>query len=191
MIGLIYILVVYLTYFIAGLGLLVFIQKFQLADVIGTIVGIVIILGGMVEIKDFFFYGKGFSLAIPKSQIARIKKYVQKASIPGVIFLGMFVAAVELPCTGGPYLAITTLLSRSFNLRAVYLLMLYNFIFVVPLIVILLMTYFGTSINKIQDWKHKYRKWMRLATGLVMIALGTLLILFAQNVIELKLNSAT
>lgn len=185
-VGFIYIAVVYVAYFLAGIGLLIFIQKLQIADELGWIVGLLVIAAGSVEIKDFFFYGKGFSLRIPPSQIERIKKYVKKTTIPGVIVLGMLVAAVELPCTGGPYLAITTLLARDFNVRAVYLLLLYNFIFVLPLIIIVCLAYFGINIAIVKTWKTKYRKWMRLATGLLMILLGILLILFAQGKIDIR-----
>ena len=184
-VGMIYVIAVYITYFLAGLGLLTIIQKLNIAEFVGILVGGIIIILGFVEIKDFFFYGKGFSLRIAPKYIEKIKKLSQKTTISGVIVLGIFVAAVELPCTGGPYLAITALLSKNFNLQAVYLLLLYNFIFVLPLIVIIGLAYWGTSIEKLKDWKSKYKKWMRLATGLLMIGLGVLLILFATDYISL------
>ena len=185
MVGLIYISTVFLSYFMAGLGLMVVIQKLQITDIIGTIVGILVILLGFVEIKDFFWYGQGFSLAIPKKQVKKIKEKMKVASIPGVIVLGFFVAAVELPCTGGPYLAITTILARDFQWTALWYLALYNLIFVLPLIVILVIAYVSCNINQIEVWKKKHRKWMRLATGLVMVALGILLILYAQGKISI------
>ncbi len=184
-VGILYITIVYITYFLAGLGLLFFIQKFAIANIVGTIVGVIIILAGLVEIKDFFWYGVGMSLHIPTKYVDTIKKYADKATIPGVIFLGFFVAAVELPCTGGPYLAITALLAKNFNIQAIWYLLLYNFIFVLPLIVIVFLAWLGTSVQSIKDWKMANRKWMRLAVGLIMIALGVLLILYAQGVISL------
>jgi cytochrome c biogenesis protein CcdA len=185
MVGLIYISAVYVAYFSAGLGLLYFIQRFQVADLIGTIVGVLVILLGFIEIKDFFWYGRGISLTIPKSQLKKLKQKVTKASIPGVIILGFFVAAVELPCTGGPYLAITTILAKDFQWIAVWYLVIYNFIFVLPLIIILLIAYTTSDIKAIEKWKTKHRKWMRLATGLVMVALGILLILYARGDISI------
>jgi len=185
-VGLIYILSVYVTYFLAGLGLLFFIQKLGIAEILGVIVGVIIIIAGFVEIKDFFWYGKGFSLSIPVGQVKRIEKYAKKVTIPGAIVLGIFVAAVELPCTGGPYLAITTLLARSsFDIKVISYLLLYNFIFVLPLIIILIMAYSGTKIQRIKRWKQGYRKWMRLAIGLLLIGLGVLLILYSKNIISL------
>src|SRR3989344_5602345 len=123
--GLIYIIAVYVTYFLAGVGLLFFLQNIgasivtlpllgviAVSSLIGVIVAIIVIIGGLIEIKDFFWYGKGFSLSISPKNAGRIKKYMKNLTIPGTILLGIFVAGVELPCTGGPYLAITTLLSK-------------------------------------------------------------------------------
>lgn len=185
-VGVIYILAVFVTYFLAGIGLLLFIQKFNLAEPLGIFVGSLVILMGLIEVKDFFWYGKGITLAIPVSQSKKIEKYVKRVTIPGAILLGIFVSAVELPCTGGPYLAITTLLARQpFNLQAIFLLLVYNFIFVLPLIVILLLVYFGMSAKKLERLRKEGRGWMRLIIGLVMISLGILLILFATGYINL------
>jgi len=184
-VGILYVTVVFVTYFIAGLGLLFFIQKLGVADLVATVVGGVIILAGFIEMKDFFWYGQGFSLAIPPKMAIRIKKYMKKVTIPGVIFLGFFVAAVELPCTGGPYLAITALLAKNFDMVALWYLVLYNFIFVLPLIIIIIMAYYGTKMTAIKAWKTRYRKWMRLAIGLLLVGLGILLILYAQGIVSL------
>jgi cytochrome c biogenesis protein CcdA len=185
MVGVIYIVAVYITYLLAGLGLIYFITKLQVAALIGTIVGFLIITLGFVDMKDFFWYGKGITLGINPKHAQKIKKMIKKVSIPGAVILGIFVAAVELPCTGGPYLAITALLAKDFNATALYYLIFYNFIFVLPLIIIVAMAYFGTNMKKVQKWKTKHRKWMRLANGLIMVTLGYLLVLYAVGIIKL------
>jgi len=94
-----------------------------------------------------------------------------------------------LPCTGGPYLAITTLLAKiGFSWNVFWLLVIYNFIFVLPLIVILLLAYFGISAKRMSEWKNSKKKWMRLFIGIVMIALGLLLILWAKGIIYIGLK---
>jgi len=190
-VGLIYISAVFFTYLIAGFGLLAVIQKFNISGPLSWIVGILVIILGVIEMKDFFWYGKGITLAIPARRAEQIKKMIKKVSIPGSIVLGIFVAAVELPCTGGPYLAITTLLAKiGFSMKVFWLLVLYNFIFVLPLIVILLMVSFGVSAEAVKAWKDKQKKWMRLFMGLIMIALGIVLILWANGTISFGLSSA-
>jgi len=188
-VGIIYVAVVYITYFLAGVGLLFFIQRLstQLEQFLGLLVGGIVVILGFIEIKDAFWPNKksGPVLGINPKYADKIKAMARKATVPGVIVLGMFVAAVELPCTGGPYLAITTILSRNFDVRAVLYLLLYNFIFVLPLIVIVGLAYLGTSVNRLKKWQQMNKKWMRLGTGLVMVALGVLLTLFAADVIVL------
>jgi len=188
-VGLIYITAVFLTYLAAGFGLLIFIQKLNISGLLSWIVGILVIILGLIEIKDFWWYGQGISLQIPPKRAEQIKKMVKNVSVPGSIILGIFVAAVELPCTGGPYLAITTLLAKiGFSLNVFLLLALYNFIFILPLIVILLLAYFGISAKKMSEWKNSKKKWMRLFIGIVMIALGVLLILWAKGIIYIGLR---
>ena len=189
-IGLIYISAIYITYFSAGLGLTAFLANIpqSVAEYISIVVGTLIVIAGVIEMKDFYWYGKGFSLMIPQKRAKQIHNYMKniaKMSIPSVIFLGMFVAAVELPCTGGPYLAITLLLSQSFNMTAVWLLLLYNLIFILPLLIILFLVLTGKKIQFIKQWKQESRSYVRLITGIILVFLGWLLILIANGTINL------
>ncbi len=187
-VGVIYITAVFVTYLLAGFGLLAIIQKLNLSEQLSWIVGILVIILGIIEIKDFWWYGQGISLQIPPKRAEQIKKMIKKVSVPGSIILGIFVAAVELPCTGGPYLAITTLLAKiGFSAKVFWLLVLYNFIFVLPLIIILMLTFFGMKTNTINQWKNDKKKWMRLFIGLIMIVLGICLILWAKGIIKFGL----
>ena len=185
--GSIYIFSVFLTYLLAGLGLIAVFQNIPLwvSEYIAIVVGTVIVAGGIIEIKDFFWYGQGISLAIPPERSKQIKQKLEKISTWGVIFLGAFVAAVELPCTGGPYLAITLLLSQNFNFTAFLLLVFYNIIFVLPLIVILFAVMLGTKAQDLAKWKQASRAYMRLAIGITLIILGWMLILIANGTINL------
>ncbi|MBI2676170.1 MAG: GAP family protein [Candidatus Aenigmarchaeota archaeon] len=186
-IGLIYIAAVYIVYFTAGMGLVYFFSSIPLviAEYISIAVGAVIIGMGLIELKDFYWYGQGFSLAISPDRAKQIHDYTKKITLPGIIFLGAFVALVELPCTGGPYLAVITVLKESFNFNAVLLLAYYNVIFVLPLIIILLMVYTGTKVQYLKKWKQQNRGYMRLLTGLLLIHLGWLLMLIANGTINL------
>ena len=186
-IGIVYVSAVFVTYLAAGLGLILFLSVIPLyvSEYIAIAVGTLIVGAGLIEIKDYFWYGRGFSLAISPDRAKQIHEYVQRISVPGALFLGVFVAAVELPCTGAPYLAIILLLSQNFDILAFLLLILYNIIFVLPLIVILFMVYFGAKIQYIKMWKHKNRGYMRLLTGAVLILLGWMLMLIANGTINL------
>ena len=184
--GLIYITAVFTTYLLAGIGLMTFLNKIPLlvAAYISITIASILTFAGLVEIKDFLWYGKGFSLSISPNMAKKIHDYSTKITFPGLVFLGAFVAAVELPCTGGPYLAVILLLSQHFDWIAFGLLVLYNFIFVLPLLTILIIFLIGTRISSIKMWKLKYRAYMRLVTGLLLIGLSWLLILIANGTIN-------
>lgn len=184
--GGLYIFAIFVTYLLAGLGLIYFLSNVPLfvAEYLALIVGTFVILAGLLEIKDFFWYGKGLSLQIPAVFAEKIHKYSKNITVPGVIFLGMFIAGVELPCTGAPYLAIITMLSLNFDFYAFMLLILYNIIFVAPLIVILLLVAGGTKVSKIKKWKQANKGYMRFAIGFMLIGLGWLLILIANGAIN-------
>ena len=186
LLGGLYIFAIFLTYLLAGFGILYFLAKIPLfiTEYLSIAVGLLIIIFGFFEIKDFFWYGKGFSLGIPPVFMDSIHRLSKNATIPGVILMGAFVAGVELPCTGAPYLAIITILSLNFDFTALLLLILYNIIFVLPLIVILLMVAGGMKLNAVSTWRHESRGFMRLAIGMLMVGLGWLLILIANGTIN-------
>lgn len=184
--GSFYIFAIFVTYLLAGLGLLFFLGSVPLfvTEYLSIFVGVLVILFGLVEIKDYFWYGRGFSLGIPLIFTKKIHQMASNVSVPGVILTGAFVAGVELPCTGAPYLAIIAILSTNFNLTALVLLVLYNIVFVMPLIVILLLVAGGTKLPAVKAWKQESRGVMRLAIGLLLIGLGWLLILIANGSIN-------
>ncbi len=179
--GTVYIATVYVVYTLSGLGLIWFqydLIRRGFAEIVGTVVGVFVIGLGLIEVKEFFWYGKGISLEIAARYKEKIQEMAQRISFLGVMTLGGFVALVELPCTGGPYLAITAILAKSFDLQAVLYLLLYNGIFVLPLLIILVSLYYGASTLRLKQWRETKRKWMNLSSGVLMIVLGTFLILY-------------
>lgn len=186
-VGSAYIFAIFATYLLAGLGLVYFLSEIPIvfAEYLSLSVGALVILAGILEIKDYFWYGKGVSLQIPAKYAAKIHDMSNsKSTIGGVMMLGAFVAAVELPCTGAPYLAIINILSINFNVWALLLMVLYNLIFVSPLIVILIMVAGGTKLSSVVKWKEESKGTMRLFMGLLMTSLGWILILIANGSIN-------
>jgi len=177
-ISFVYIIAVYITYFLAGLGIFKAIQSLTaVTRYIYLASGIIVLAAGVIEIKDFFWYGKGISLEIPKSLRPFVQKMAEQGTLPAAIIMGFLVSLFELPCTGGIYLAILTMMSINKSFALSYLL-LYNLIFILPLIIITLIVYHGTSPEKIDKFRLKERRWMKLAAGLVLIALGLYILLF-------------
>lgn len=171
--GLAYISAVYVSYLLAGLGILTVIQVSGISSIIYMAAALVAILAGLVNVKDFFWYGKGISLQIPKSMKPTIHKWTQKANIPAAIILGFLVSMFELPCTGGVYLAILALLSgKTTQLSALPYLLIYNVMFVLPLLLILGAVYYGMEVEHLKSWKEAKKNWMKLGIGLLLLVLG-------------------
>jgi len=184
--GLIYITAVYITYFLIGVGILTLAYTASFSKPFYWFAASVAILAGLFEIKDYFWYGKGFSLQIIPGAAERIKKYsnaMEKMetkhpalSLAVAAFLGIFVVFVELPCTGAPYLAILGMLSKGQYADGIPLLLLYNLIFILPLILIVWFVYIGFTSKMLEKWRKENRGLMRLVIGLFLLALGAYMI---------------
>ena len=179
--GLSFTLAVYIAYFLLGLGLFSAIQMSGLAYFAYKAVGVLAIIIGLANLKDFFWYGGGgFVMEIPRSWRPMLKGMLNKATSPlGAFAMGFIVCLFELPCTGGPYFFILGLLAeKSTWLAAVPVLLLYNVFFVIPLVIITFMIYFGlTNVEKADKWKERNLRLLHLAAGIVMTALGLLVVL--------------
>lgn len=178
-VGVVYIVMIYLTYLGIGLGIL---KAFVLSGSphfmakLGS--GLVIFLG-LVNIKDYFWYGRWFSLSVPKVGQETRDRWMRKATLPATIVLGFLVGICEFPCTGGIYVATLGLLSAktTFLLGFSYLL-LYNLMFVLPLIVILLAIGNRRALGRLSRWEASNKRELKLATGLVMILLGASILIW-------------
>jgi cytochrome c biogenesis protein CcdA len=180
--GIIYIVAVYITYLLIGIGILTVATSTGLATSFYWFAALLAIAAGLFEIKDYFWYGKGFSLQMLPGGAERIKKMTKSfekletkhpiLSLGLAFVLGIFVVFVELPCTGAPYLAIIGLLTAGEFGSGIPLLLLYNLIFILPLIVIVGLVYFGHTSNALEKWRKKHRGLMRLGVGLFLLALG-------------------
>ena len=175
--GIVYIIAVYTTYFLAGVGLLSVIQVSGFSGLVVKVAAVLAIFAGLINIKDYFWYGKGISLGIPKSKKKVIEKWTHKANIPAALVLGFLVSMFELPCTGGVYLAILAMLADNVTrIKAVYYLLIYNVMFVLPLIVILFFVIKGMSAEHIESWRESKKTWMRLVLGIVLVLLGLVML---------------
>lgn len=171
--GLAYIATVFVVYFLSGVGLLKLIQYSGTTVWVAKVAGVVALVAGLINIKDFFWYGRGITLAIPASKKPLLEKYIRLASVPAAVVLGFLVSAFELPCTGGAYLAILSLLAKRTTRYSAYsYLVLYNLIFVLPLAVIVFLVSRGLSPERLESLRVGQRKWLRLGMGLIMVALG-------------------
>lgn len=180
--GLLYVFTVFITYLIVGLGLYSFVSRFDLsggAKVLNWIVGGVLTIAGLIQFKDFLGIEGGPHLRIPTASKERLQGLVEKVSYPTTVILGVLVTLLETPCSLPIYVGTATILSQSgmaFWLVILYFLY-YNFLFVLPLIIVLVIMWRGQRLVEVKEWEHKAKKWMHLGLSIVLLGMGIWLLL--------------
>lgn len=185
--GFVYSLTVFITYLLAGMGLIRLVASVppSFSQALSIIVAVLITIVGVIEVKDYFWYGRGPSLQIPQRYLDKIHRLLSsKFSLLTIILLAVLVTAVELPSTGAPYLAMITIMQISFSTSAFMLLVLYNAIFVLPLVLIVSLVIADVKISSVAKWKESSRATAKLSTGLLLTILGWILILSANGTLN-------
>ena len=177
-IGGVYILGLFTVYILIGLGILQALHLFNTPHFMAKVgAGLLIILGGINLINEFF-PSFPVKLKIPRAAHNKMAELMEKASLPTAFLLGALVGLCEFPCTGGPYLMVLGLLhDRGTYLSGVGYLLLYNLIFILPLVIILLIASNSVLIEKVREWKKAETKYMRLLGGIAMVILGLIIFL--------------
>jgi len=178
-VGIVYIAAVYVTYFAIGLGIL---KAFVLSGqphLMAKIGSWMVIALGLVNIKDYFWFGRWFSLGVLKVGHEARRRWMERATLPAAAVVGFLVGLCEFPCTGGVYVAALGLLStKTTALTGFMYLLLYNLMFVLPLIVILFFMSNRRVVGQLSRWEAANAPALKLGQGLVMIGLGTIILIW-------------
>ena len=166
---------IYISYFLMGLGLFSALQASGITRVFYAIVAVLAIIVGLFNLKDYLWYGKWFIMEVPLSWRPKLKSILKGVtSVPGAFLIGFVISLFLLPCTSGPYIVILGLLAHATTMAyAVSLLLLYNLIFILPMILITIAVYFGfTTTEKAEEWRTKKLRVLHLITGAIILLLG-------------------
>jgi glutaredoxin len=172
---------VYFAFMAAWLNLFFLIGAAPLIQVLlGTIAAAI----GILNIKDFFAFGRGISVGIPAAVKPTIYDYVRRVlraenlygALATVVVLAVLVNTVELLCTAGlPAIYTRVLTSYALPGWAYYgYLALYNVAYMADDALMLVIAVVTLSREKLQE---KGARWLKLISGLVMVALGLILVL--------------
>jgi hypothetical protein len=182
--GLSFTLAVFLLYFLYGLIIVQFFS-YLIPDTGGIQFyvfrgfGVFAIILGALNLKDFFFYKPGsFATEMPLSFRPKMKRAIAKITSPrGAFVVGLFVTLFLLPCTMGPYIIASGKLSTISFLKTIPWLLLYNFIFIIPMIIITLIVYFGLrTTEEVSGWKDKNVRYLHLSEAIILLILGILMV---------------
>ena len=177
--GGVYIFGIFLTYVLIGLGIIQVLSILGVPHFMAKIGAAVVIIWAVVDLLGEYVPNFPIQLKIPQAAHHKIAGLIEKGTIPTAFGLGVLVGLPEFPCTGGPYLFILGLLhdQATFTAGAWYLL-LYNLIFVLPLVVILLIGSDPILLSKVQEWKKANNRSFRTWMGIIMLILGLIIFQF-------------
>lgn len=178
LVGSAYITAMFLFHLLVGIGLFSAISFSGLSREFALIGGAVALLLGIITIADVLRNKEHFILSIPESQKGMLGNYIRIASLPAAFVLGILAGILGFSCTGGIYISILGLMGREMTIMAgLPWLVLYNLVYVLPLILITLVVAYGISPEQADTMRAKYKRTVRMFIGLILIALGAVILL--------------
>ena len=103
-----------------------------------------------------------------------------QAVVPVAFVTGLVISIIELACTGQVYLPTIVFVMGmpELRVRAFLYLLLYNLLFVLPLVIVLVLAFLGTSSERLARFVNAHTATIKLATaGLFVLLAGWLVLL--------------
>ncbi len=178
---------VFVTYLLLGMGLLKFLSFLNEFSVVAKCVYLLAAIGtfalAFLSLYDAYKAKQGkvkeITLQLPKSLKQRIHKVIREQTrtsgvIIGALVIGFAISALELVCTGQVYLPTITFVMGVEGMRthALAYLILYNLMFIVPLLVVFGFVYWGTTSMQLGGVLQRHLMPVKLGTGVLLFGLG-------------------
>jgi cytochrome c-type biogenesis protein len=175
--GGIYIAAVFLTYLALGVGLLKTLDFFTRQHAPARFGALLAILLGLWMVKDFFLPDWGLRLQAPGRIGIIARQSAKKATVPALIVGGFLIGLCTVPCSGAVYLGVLSLLAlQPTRLLGYSYLVLYNLVFILPLVAILIFAAARPTLNQLAHWNLHHKEWVRLVLGAGVVAMGLLIL---------------
>lgn len=175
--GSIYIAAVFLTYLALGVGLLATSALFSRFHAPARLGALLAIGMGLWMLKDVFLPDLGPRLAAPKFIGQWTIDSARKATVPALIVGGFLIGLCTVPCSGAVYLAVLSLLSlQSSALVGFAYLILYNLMFILPLVALLIAASARPTLNRLAHWNLHHKEGVRFALGASVVGMGLLIL---------------
>lgn len=177
--GFVYIGMIFLVYFGIGLGILQAVRFSKDPHFVARAGSWILILLGTINLSEYFFPNFPIKLHMPMAAGQKANELLRKATLPATVGVGFLVGLCTFPCSGGVYVSIITLLNAKTTLGwGITYLALYNILFVLPLVVILLGVGNRLVAKRWARWERENALRIRLWYGVSMVALGVGMLLW-------------
>ena len=183
---------VFATYLLIGMGILSFVQHLSFLPMFSRVVYLITItiavVLGALSLYDYIQLKRGkpaeMKLQLPDFLKKRIHQTIRKDSKSNRYFLaavasGFVISLLEFTCTGQVYLPTILFVTNIPSMRAsaTSYLVLYNVMFIVPLLAIFGIVYWGVTSEQLSFFLQKRASVIKLVTSLLFFALAGVLIL--------------
>ncbi len=189
--GIIFTLGVFIAYLLAGMGLMAGLRQLSgfplITRGIYLVIAVFAFVLGIISLYDYVLFRQGkmaeWKLQLPTAFKKRVHKIIregtqsQRAGYLGTFALGFVIAATEVICTGQVYLPTIGYIMTIPKLRvhAFFNLVLYNIMFIIPLVAIFIAVFFGVTSDKMALLTKGHTGTVKLLTAILFIGLGVFL----------------
>ncbi len=183
---------VFIAYTLVGIGLMTFLHQIRAFPLISK--GVYLFIAffaltlGMISFYDYVLFKRGqvakWKLQLPMGLKKKIHEIIReqarfKGGLLATFGAGFIIAVCTVICTGQVYLPTIGFVMSIPELRknAIFNLILYNIMYIVPLVGVFVLTFFGVASEKMAFVTKKYTGTVKLLTALLFLALAGLLFL--------------
>jgi cytochrome c biogenesis protein CcdA len=187
-VGLAFTLAVFLSYLAFGIilrellsGLIAWTGP-VLRPILNAVMALLCVVLAILSLSDFFKARRGdtkeMTLRLPdklrKWINATIRKSMRAETLAAASFVaGVVISFIELACTGQVYVPIILGLSTpGYRAHALISLIVYCLAFIVPLVVVFVISFMGTNSRKLGMYLQKHTSSIKLLTAIIFVAIG-------------------
>lgn len=185
---------VFLAYFLAGLGLYKYVAQakwfFAIARWFYLAIGVFALIIAALSFRDAYRVRRGkledMSLQLSQRQKKAIHGLIRKTANTGFLATSAFVVAFpvslfEFLCTGQTYLPTIVLIysQSALRARATLLLVVYNLLFILPLLVITFVAWLGATSERMTGWLTRNVVVVKIATAVLFLVIAAFLLVRA------------
>ena len=181
---------VFVTYWAVGIGLYKLVESISAVhSFFGYLVSLLMALFCAVlavfSILDFFKAREGeikdMTLVMPERLRKLAHTMIRRTSSSARAFVlvaflvGAVISFIELACTGQPLLAMIVSLVNTpsdSQVQGLLLLTLFCVMFIMPLVVVFLLVYFGTTSLQLGVFLKRHAAWVKLATAMLFVTMA-------------------
>jgi hypothetical protein len=181
---------VFIAYILVGLGLMTFLHQLsafpRISKGIYLFIAFFALALGMLSIYDYILFRRGqvakWTLQLPASLKKKAHEIIRgqarsKGGLLATFGAGFIIAICTVICTGQVYLPTIGFVMGIPELRkhAIFNLVLYNIMYIIPLVGVFVLAFWGVTSEKMAYVTHKHTGTVKLLTALLFFALAGLL----------------